>query len=250
MADLSFLNELRQGSLDAVDLWYQAQEVPRGYLGLSACGNKCKRLLWYTHKGIIGKRFEGRLLRLFQLGNLLEDQVVADLRAVGFNIYHSQREVVFTQGDVTLKGHIDGIITGLLESPETPHLFECKSAALKKFEELLKKGSYREWNKTYYWQVQFYMLGLKLKRAAVFVYCKNDSRMYLERIKLDRQATIDKLNSIFEAITSPIEPARACPRRDYFEAKWCDYYEECFGVRKAANLPKVRKPWKRNKKSN
>jgi hypothetical protein len=228
MADLSFLQE-QPGTLDAINLWYESQRKPRHHLGLSQAGHKCKRYLWYTHNGHEGKSIEGRILRLFQLGNVLEDQVVFDLRACGFFISQSQREVVFTQDGIELRGHIDGIIEGLIESPATPHLFECKSASKKKFEELLKKASYRAWNETYYWQVQVYMLGLKLKRAAVFVYCKDDSRMYYERIKLDREATIDKLNNIFEAITSPVEPERACPRADNFEAKWCDYYKECFG---------------------
>lgn len=228
MADLTFLSEMVPSSTQAVELWYESQRKPRHHLGLSQAGHKCGRYLWYTHQGYEGKPIEGRILRLFQLGNLLEDQVVADLRACGFNIYHQQREVVFTQGETKLVGHIDGIIEGLLESPATPHLFECKSASKKKFDELLKLGSYRKWNETYFWQLQFYMLGLKLKRAAAFVYCKDDSRLYMERVKLDRGATIDKLNSIFEAINSPVEPERKCPRADYFEAKWCDYYGVCF----------------------
>ena len=227
MADLSFLQE-QPGSVQAIDLWYEAQRKPRNYLGLSQCGHECKRYLWYTHHGCEGKPIEGRILRLFQLGNLLEDQVVADLRACGFRLYHSQREVVFTQDETTLTGHIDGIIEGLIESPATPHLFECKSASRKKYDELIKQGSYQKWNEVYYWQVQVYMLGLKLKRAAVFVYCKDDSRLYLERIKLDRSAAIEKLRSVFQAISSPIEPDRACPRVDFYKAKWRPYYKVCF----------------------
>ena len=178
--------------------------------------------------GYEGKPIEGRILRLFQLGNLIEDQVVEDLRACGFRLYHPQREVVFTQDETTLTGHIDGIIEGLIESPATPHLFECKSASRKKYDELIRKGSYQAWNEVYYWQVQGYMLGLKLKRSAVFVYCKDDSRLYLERIKLDRSAAIEKLRSVFQAISSPIEPDRACPRVDFYKAKWCPYYKVCF----------------------
>jgi len=243
MADLSFIEDNYQGSVEAIDLWYEAQDKQRGYLGLSACGDKCKRKLWYVHNGFFGKPFEGRLLRLFQLGNLLEDQVVADCRATGFFIRQQQREVVFTQDGVTLKGHIDGIIEGIEESPVTPHLFECKSCNRKRFDDLLKKiktldkwDVYRAWSETYYWQVQVYMLGLKLKRAAAFIYCKDTSRLKMVRIKLDRPGTMKKLQTVFEAITSPIEPDRACPRRDYFEAKWCDYYDRCFGIRKASSL--------------
>lgn len=228
MADLSFLQQ-QPGTVDAVNLYYEAHRKSRRRLGLSQAGHKCKRFLWYTHKGYDAAPIEGRILRLFQLGNLLEDQVVSDLRACGFRIHGEQRQVVFTQDDIKLVGHIDGIIEGLIESPATPHLFECKSASKKKYDELIKKGSCRAWNEVYYWQLQFYMLGLKLKRAATFVYCKDDSRLYFERVKLDKEASIAKLQSIFEAITSPIEPERSCPRPDYYEAKWCPYYAVCFG---------------------
>lgn len=233
MADLSFLCE-QPGTLQAIDLLYEAQRKSRGYLGLSQAGNSCRRFLWYKHHNIPEKEPEGRILRLFQLGNLIEDQVIADLRACGFMVSQQQREVVFSQGEERLIGHIDGVIEGLVEAPVTPHLFECKSASKKKFEELQKLGSYRKWNEVYYWQVQFYMLGLKLKRAAAFVYCKDDSRLYMERIEIDREATIDRLRSIFEAIESEAEPERLCPRADHYAAKWCPFYQPCFfgnGVR-------------------
>lgn len=241
MADLTAMFKDEPTTVKAVDTWYEADNRPRTRLGLSQAGHECKRFLWYRHQGKVGKQPEGRVLRLFQLGNILEDQVIADLRACGFTVKHGQRQVVFTQGDVKLMGHIDGIIEGLLESPSTPHLFECKSASKKKFEELLKAGSYRKWNEVYYWQTQFYMLGLKLKRAAAFIYCKDDSRLHLERIKLDKEATYEKLQAVFEAIASPIEPDRKCPKADYYKAKWCDYYEECFGI---SDKPKVVLPWK------
>lgn len=238
MADLSILYESQRGSTDLVDLCYEAHRVERDYLGLSACGAECKRHLWYVYQGRPQKPIEGRVLRLFQLGNIIEDQVVEDLTAAGFPVKDSQREVVFTQEEYILKGHIDGIVTGLIEAPKTEHLFECKSCSLKKFKELQKAiaehgktgPAYRQWNEVYYWQVQFYMLGLKLKRAAAFIYCKDNSELVLLRIKLDRQGTIDKLQSVFETIRSPIAPDRTCPRADFFKAKWCPHYHTCFGI--------------------
>ena len=227
MADLSFLDQI-PGTVDLINRAYEKERKPRKHLGLSQAGHPCKRYLWYTHNGYQGKPIEGRVLRLFQLGNLLEDQVVADLSMAGVFVYHSQREVVFTQDGVRLIGHIDGIATGLAESPATPHLFECKCASKKKFDELLKCGSYAVWNEIYGWQIQFYLLGLGLKRAVVFVYCKDDSRLYMERIKADKKATVEKLQQVFEAITGDV-PERMCPREDYYKAKFCDYQETCFG---------------------
>lgn len=228
MADLSFLQQI-PGTVDLINGAYETARKPRGYLGLSQAGHPCKRYLWYMHNGHIGKAIEGRVLRLFQLGNVIEDQVIADLRTAGCVVTDQQREVVFTQEKTRLVGHIDGIVKGLVEAPETEHLFECKSANKKKFDGLLKLGSYEQFNEIYYWQVQFYMLGLGLKRAAVFVYCKDDSRLYMERIRADKEATVEKLQSVFEAITSTVEPERLCPRADYYEAKWCDFHGICFG---------------------
>jgi len=215
-------------TIDAINAQYEASNKQRSRLGLSACGHKCNRYLWYTHNGYNKKKHEGRLLRLFQLGNILEDQTILDLKMAGFKHHSCQKQVLFSHGDVELLGHIDGIVEGLIEAPKTPHLFEHKTASKKKYNELLKLGSYRKWNEGYYWQVQFYVLGLKLKRAAVFVYCKDDSRLYMERVKPDREATIRKLEDIFEAITADIEPQRACPNKSWYEAKWCDFYEVCW----------------------
>jgi len=238
MADLTEVLKDEPTSVKAVDAWYEAAHEPRNWLGLSRAGHFCDRFLWYCHQGYIGKPPEGRVLRLFRLGKLLEEQVIIDLKSAGFEIHDQQKEVKFTQDDTELAGHIDGIIKGLLEAPATPHLFECKTCSAKKYNELLKKG-YRAWNETYYWQTQFYMLALKLKRAAAFVYCKDDSRLCMERIKLDKQATMEKLQHILEVITGTVVPERSCPRVDYYLAKWCQFYEICWGLNKprSSTLP-------------
>lgn len=227
MADLSFLHD--SGTVAAIDRHHEEAYQHRGRLGLSQAGHPCKRWLWYTHKGYAAAMPDGRVLRLFRLGDAIERLVIGDLAAAGCLVYHAQQEVEFIQDGVRLLGHIDGKVIGLKESPNTAHLFECKSANKKKFEELCKLADYARWNEIYGFQVQFYMLGLGLKRAAVFVYCKDDSRLYMERIRLDRDAAIEKLQAVFEAITSPIEPERRCPRADYFQAKWCGHYQRCWG---------------------
>lgn len=234
MGNLAFINE-QPGTVDLINKHYEQKNKPRGYLGLSQAGHECRRYLWYMHSGEIGSQPDGRVMRLFQLGNLLEDQVIADLRSCGIIVHGQQREVEFTQGPVRLVGHIDGIVHGLVEAPKTPHLFECKSASKKKFDELVKLGSYEKWNAVYGWQIQFYMVGLNLKRAAVFVYNKDDSRLYMERIKVRKEEAMKRLERVFEAITSPIAPDRLCSRADAYQAKWCPFYEQCFNGTSTAN---------------
>lgn len=233
MADLSFLHQ--QGTAAAIDRAHEEARRDRGRLGLSQAGHRCPRLLWYRHRGIPETPPEGRVLRLFALGDAIERIVIGDLCMAGCQVYHQQRQVEFKMdlhpvGEVRLVGHIDGIVKGLKEAPETPHLLECKSANRKKFDELVKLSDYRAWNEVYWWQVQFYMLGLKLKRAAVFVYCKDDSRLYMERIRADYEAAGDRLSWVFVEIASSVEPERVCPRADNFEAKWCPYHDRCWGL--------------------
>lgn len=224
---MSDLTTLLPGTVEHINKHYEETNVARSRLGLSECGHKCPRYLWYAHHGTPAEQPDGRVLRLFQLGNILEEQTIRDLMDSGIAHYSCQKEVVFEDGDVKLTGHIDGIVLGLIEAPKTEHLFEHKTCSLKKYKELLKNG-YRGFSESYYWQLQFYMLGLGLTRAAAFVYCKDNSELYMERIKLDKGETTRKLIDVFAAIQQEEPPERVCPSAGWFEAKWCKYREECF----------------------
>lgn len=224
MADLSFLAET--GTVARIDRAYEAANKPRAHLGLSAAGDPCARKIWYMHRGHVGEQPFGRVLRLFSLGNAIEDEIIAGLRLAGCIVTDQQKEVRFTQDGVELLGHIDGIVTGLEESSQ-PHLFEAKSCNAKRFKELQKHGDYRKFSEAYFWQVNFYMLGLGLKRAAAFIYNKDNSELMMVRVRLDREATTEKLQQIFETITGEL-PERSCPREDYYKAKFCNYREICF----------------------
>lgn len=225
MGNMDFLHT--NTTLKAIDDAIAAQHIPRNRLGLSQAGHSCARFLWYKHHGYQEPPPEPRMMRLFSLGNTVEDIVIDILRLAGMEVTDQQKEVTYTRDGISLIGHIDGIVTGIIEAPKTRHLFECKSANKKKFDELVKLQSYRKWNETYYWQTQMYMPELGLKRTAAFVYCKDDSRLYMERIRLNREEFDVKINDVFDAITGP-RPDRKCQRADNFEAKWCPFYRECF----------------------
>lgn len=231
MADLSFLAET--DTVVKIDRAFEAANKPRAHLGLSAAGDHCARKIWYMHHGHVGEQPFGRVLRLFSLGNAIEDEIISGLRLAGCTVTDQQREVRFTQEGVELLGHIDGIVSGLEESSQ-PHLFEAKSASSKRFKELQEHGDYRQFSEAYFWQVNFYMLGLGLKRAAVFVYNKDNSELMMVRVRLDREATIEKLQQIFETITGEL-PDRSCPREDFYKAKLCSYRALCFGCAPVAD---------------
>jgi hypothetical protein len=225
MVDLTEI--LDQGSPgQAVEAWYEANQKPRLYLGLSEIGHECPRYLYYRHHGYEPTEIDGRVIRLFQAGNNIEDQAIKDLRSAGYMITNNQKEVTFDYHDITLRGHIDGIITGLLESSK-PHLWECKSANDKSFKKLQKAG-YEEWNPKYKAQIHVYALGLGLDNILAYVENKNDSSIYTERIKLDKEYAVNLLQDVFEAISKPEPPERKCPSQSWYAAKWCDFAGVCW----------------------
>lgn len=226
MADLTGV--IKQASPEIViDAWYVSQREERTRLGLSEIGNSCMRYLWYVHQGFPKPATEGRILRLFELGDILETAIVTDLRSCGYRVHRQQEQVEFNDNETVLTGHIDGVIEGLIESSQ-PHLLEIKTASEKYFNDLKKKRSYELWNPKYKGQIHVYMLGAKLKRCLAVVYNKNTSEIYTERIKLDRDYAIRLLFDVFASIQQHDPPARLCPNASWFSAKWCPYYKECF----------------------
>ena len=213
-------------SIAAIDAYYESINKQRSYLGLSQVGHKCPRWLWYKHRGRPETPIKGRVLRLFELGNIVEDQLFLDFARAGFTISDAQKEVSIYNIDVKLTGHIDGIITGLLESNQ-PHLWECKSMNNKGFQKLKKHG-YEAYNPQYKMQIHVYTLLLNLSNIFVVVYNKDTSELYQERIKIKKAWVIEKLQDIFAAITQDHAPDRNCPRCNWYEAAFCGFFQECW----------------------
>lgn len=58
----------------------------RAHLGASLIGTECERAIWYSFRWATRARHTGRLLRLFDSGNLAEGRFVADLRRIGVTV--------------------------------------------------------------------------------------------------------------------------------------------------------------------
>ena len=197
----------------------------RDYLGASLIGEECHRKIWYMYN-MPKKIQEARVLRIFRLGDLIEDLVIKMLKDAGYTVYEKDKDgnqFGFKHGKFA--GHIDGVITGLEESTK-PHLLEIKSANDKRFKDFVNKG-YRS-SSTYFAQIQVYMLFMKLERALVVVYNKNNSELYFERIQFDKlyaEMMVSKAETILE---SSEEPERAYPKSNFWKCKFCDYKKECW----------------------
>ena len=142
---------------------------PRPYLGGSAIGDDCDRKLWYGFRWYKVVTFDAATLRKFDDGHRTEDLMADRLRLVpGIDLETHDpvtgKQFGFVEIDGHFRGHADGLILGIKESPNTKHIWEHKSVSdsvYKKLQKAVKdhgeKGAIEKWNGTYYGQIQVYM---------------------------------------------------------------------------------------------
>lgn len=197
----------------------------------SAIGHPCERHLFYRFRWAAEpEQFSGRMLRLFETGNVEEDRMVAYLRMAGVTVEAvdpatgEQWEVVAL--DSHFKGHLDGICVGIIEAPATPHLLECKTHNARSFTQLVKHGVAVA-KPEHVAQMQVYM-GLKgLTRAFYLAKNKDDDTLYAERVRYDA-AHFAALMAKAERVRDSNETlARISDDPDFFTCRFCHLSTLC-----------------------
>ena len=213
--------------VEAIDAAHEAaQERPRPHMGASMLGHPCDRWLWLSFRWAVIERFEGRILRLFRRGQMEEATIISDLEAIGivFKKTDGQARVDFGSH---VSGSVDGIIeSGVPDAPKARHVAEFKTHSLKSFNDLVAKGVQQ--SKPMHWaQMQVYMHGLGIHRALYVAVCKDDDRLYTERLHYDNNAAeklVDRGRRIAQADRMP-EPLSTNPT--WYECKFCAAHEFC-----------------------
>lgn len=210
------------------------QEPPRYHFGLSQCGHDCDRWLWLSFRWSVIERFEGRMLRLFRRGHNEEHTIVHDLRAIGLEIENAGE---YNQYRVNLGSHVSGSLDGIIKSgvPDAPnkkHILEAKTHNLKSFQDLIRKGV-EESKPMHYAQMQVYMESSGIDRALYVAVCKNDDRMYTERVKLKKKEAKffkekyigrAKRIAMSERIPEPFKTDST-----WYQCKMCAAHDFCYG---------------------
>src|ERR1700676_754460 len=83
--EIKALQERMMADIDAycVDRF---TEDHRMHLGASVIGHECARHIWYSFRWVKANMFDGRMLRLFERGQLEEDRIDKLLFGIGFKI--------------------------------------------------------------------------------------------------------------------------------------------------------------------
>lgn len=229
------MTTLPNPTVDQIYSLYQLnaeKDEQRKYLGGSIIGQECDRRIWYSFRHAMREKFDGRILRLFESGNLEEKRLIENLKSIGLTVLDKDPTTGEQWRYDAIAGHfscgLDGVAIGFLEAPETYHLLEIKTANEKRFNEFEKHGVEKT-SQEYWAQVQVYMGLAELDRCAFFVVCKNDDRIYFERIKFDKKVFDDLMRKAKRIINAENSPDRISDDPSFFKCKFCPFLDLCHG---------------------
>ena len=208
-----------------------AEEGNRPHLGASLIGHACERYLWMTFRWVEAKKFPGRMLRLFETGQLEEARFVKNLRRIGVDVHDvtpdgKQWRVSDLGGH--FGGSMDGACVGLPEAPKTWHVLEFKTHNDKSFNDLVKNRVLKA-KPQHYAQMQVYMGLTGMERALYLAVNKNTDELYSERVEFD-PVEFAKLKARAERVINANEPPLRCSNDpSWYVCKMCDFHQHCHG---------------------
>ncbi len=211
---------------------YRTDESPfRTHLGASLIGRECSREIWYGWRWATRKKFDARILRLFNRGHLEEARFIALLMMIGCRV--AQQDENGNQFTITgAEGHFggsgDGIVFGLPDlMPGQAAVIECKTHSEKSFNEL-KKNGVRLAKEEHYTQMQVYMRKMSFAVALYMAVNKNTDEIYLELVSLDpnhADVYIERgERMVWEG--SPPEKMRGASA-GFWKCRFCDHKPVC-----------------------
>lgn len=206
------------------------KDLPRPHFGLSQAGHHCDRWLWLSFRWAVIPKFPGRIKRLFRRGHYEEYIIVEDLKAIGMNIIHTgeddQKRVIASK---FVSGSLDGIIlSGVPEALNTEHVLEMKTHNKKSFDELEKSGVEKA-KFIHFIQMQCYMRLERIERALYVAVCKDDDRLYTERIRLDKKIADTYITRCINLSRAERIPPRYTDDSSFYKCKMCAAHDFCFG---------------------
>lgn len=219
----------------------RGRQEPRRYLGASRLGVTCERALQFEYAGAPvdeGRETDGRILRIFQRGHVMEDCMAVWLKSAGFELrtLDSQgAQFGFSTLEGRLQGHVDGVIVGGPEGFAYPCLWEHKCLGGKSWREL-EKNRLAVAKPIYAAQVAIYQAYLELhEHPALFTALNADTmEIYAEAVPFDG-ALAQRMSDRAVKVITATEAGELLPRRfqeeSHFECRMCAWQTRCWRER-------------------
>ena len=217
-----------QSSIESlIDQAHEAMsDRPRLHMGCSILGHSCDRYLWLNFRWAVIEKFPGRIRRLFRRGHNEEKWIEADLKMIGVSVENTGDNQSKVQLGCHIGGSIDGILSNIPGKTKTKAVLEAKTHSKKSFDSVKDKGVQAS-KPMHYVQMQLYMLGTGLTRAVYFAVCKDDDRIYTERVKFDDELAKKYLERGKRIVTSDRIPPPMSTDPSWWECKFCAAHEFC-----------------------
>lgn len=215
--------------VDAAIVQARRDEGPRGHLGMSQIGGEDLRRLWLSFRWCMPDVQDPRVLRIFDDGNRIESQVIADLRRAGLEIYDvdpaTGKQFRFAGAGGHYGGSCDGVGRGFPENPGAWHIVEVKSANADQFKAFQEKGA-KDWRPEYWAQCQAYMAAANLNHAVLIVRNKNNGDQDFEFIDRDPMVGPGLTAQAERLIESMDPPESPWPNREFYKARFMSADEQ------------------------
>ncbi len=248
MLDFNHKPTFQEQVTASIDLALDAEragQTPRDYLGASRLGVACERALQFEYTGAPvdpGRGFSGRILRVFEVGHVLEDLAIRWLRLAGFDLHTRTRsggQFGFSVAGGRIKGHVDGIITAA--PPELglsfPMIFECKTMNAQNWRDCVKRGVavskpvYAAQMAIYQAYMESTVEGISRNPALFTAINKDTQELWFELVPFDSVLT-QRASDRAVKIIAATEHAELLPRSfsdpAHYECKFCAWAERCW----------------------
>lgn len=226
-------------AIDSILEERDALEEQRGYLGMSAIGDKCNRKGWYYFRMVTKARMKAHVIKACLRGHRNEDAQAEYLKMLpNIDLQEVDPETgeqwEYIDIDGHFKGHMDGKILGLIQAPKTWHVWEHKERDEKFFNKLEKlrleneKTALQNWDIHYYAQAQCYMHYSGLKRHYLTCSkngCRESLSVRTDYNEADAIRYIEKARRIIASQNPPEKPGWA--GSEFYLCRFCDYSEIC-----------------------
>lgn len=233
-------------TLEASDRAIERQENSRGpreYLGMSGIGHSCGRKCWYDWRWMTKAKFNARTLKRFQDGHDGEELQAKRLRMVeGVMLItvepETGQQIDYSDIGGHFKGHMDGAIFGLIQSPKTWHVWEHKQVGETKFNSLIKlknkfgeKGALAEWDTIYYSQACLYMNYSGMDRHYLTCSTPGGRDTVSVRTNSDIATSARLIKKAERIIHAANPPGKISEDPSWHVCRFCDHQDACHGPR-------------------
>lgn len=205
----------------------------RNHLGASIIGSPCSRQLWYTFRWCQRETFDGRMHRLFNVGNEAEPRFIKYLKGIGFEIETIDPNTGKQFRMSGVNGHYGGSVDGRAKAPERFNLnkdliflAEFKTSNTARFGKVATEGVAKA-KPDHYAQACQYGYKFNLDYCLYLIENKNDSDITVKIFEIDKNYGQVLEKKAEDIIYAKVPPARISEQPSYFECKYCDYANIC-----------------------